>query len=113
MLFGSKKDKILAMAKKGKQTQKLCDYCFDRDPEIRAAAALAMGGTKGDAGYNALVNLLRDEEIEVAIAAGKALGEMGSKNAIEHLRYVINHSDNAELIEVCRASMASLNAQHE
>ena len=97
----------------GKQTQKLCDYCFDRDPEIRAAAALAMGGTKGDAGYNALVNLLRDEEIEVAIAAGKALGEMGSKNAIEHLRYVINHSDNAELIEVCRASMASLNAQHD
>ena len=112
MLFGSKKDKIEAMGKKGKQTPKLCAYCFDRDPEIRVAAATAVGKTKGDAGYNALVNLLRDEEVSVAVAAAKALGEMGSKNALEHLRYVINHSDNAELQEACRNSMAILNRQH-
>ena len=94
MLFGSKKDKIASMAAKGKQTPKLCEYCFDRDPEIRAAAAEAVGKTQGDAGYN-------------------ALGEMGSKNAIEHLRYMINHSDNAEMQEVCRNSMAILNRKHD
>ncbi len=113
MLFGSKKDKIASMAAKGKQTPKLCEYCFDRDPEIRAAAAEAVGKTQGDAGYNALINLLRDEEPKVAIAAAKALGEMGSKNAIEHLRYMINHSDNAEMQEVCRNSMAILNRKHD
>ena len=49
----------------------------------------------------------------MAIAAAKALGEMGSKNAIEHLRYMINHSDNAEMQEVCRNSMAILNRKHD
>ena len=92
MLFGSKKDKIASMAAKGKQTPKLCEYCFDRDPEIRAAAAEAVGKTQGDAGYNALINLLRDDE---------------------HLRYMINHSDNAEMQEVCRNSMAILNRKHD
>ncbi len=113
MLFGSKKDKIAAMAAKGKQTPKLCEYCFDKDPEIRIAAATAVGKTKGDAGYNALVNLLRDEEVTVQIAAAKALGEMGSKNAMEHLRYMGNHTDNEELKAACHASMAILNTKHD
>ena len=97
------------MGAKGKQTPKLCDLCYDRDPEIRAAAAAAVGKTKGDPGYNALVNLLRDDEMIVAIAAAKALGEMGSKNAVEHLRYCINNSTNEELKAACRESMAMLN----
>ena len=114
MLFGSKKDKIASMAAKGKQSPKLCEYCFDHDPEIRAAAAEAIGKTQGDAGYNALINLLRDPDDIVRVASAKALGVMGSKNAMEHLRYMMNHEGSSEAMkEACKASMAALSSKKD
>ncbi len=110
-LFPTKKEKIASWAAKGKQTEKLCEMCFDLDPEIRALAAAAVGNTKGDRGYNCLINLLRDDEIEVQMAAAKALDMMGSKNAIEHLRYAAAHTDNAEFKQLCLNTVANLLAK--
>ena len=110
-LFPTKKEKIAKWAAKGKQTEQLCEMCFDLDPEIRALAATAVGHTKGDRGYNCLINLLRDDEIDVQLAAAKALDMMGSKNAIEHLRYAANHTDNAEFKQLCLDVVSNLVAK--
>lgn len=110
-LFPTKKEKIAKWAAKGVQHELLCEYCFDMDPEIRALAAAAVGNTKGDRGYNCLINLLRDDEIDVQIAAAKALDMMGSKNAIEHLRYAAAHTDNAEFKALCLNAVSNLVAK--
>lgn len=110
-LFPTKKEKIAKWAAQGKQTEQLCEFCFDLDPEIRALAATAVGNTKGDRGYNCLINLLRDDDPDVQKAAAKALDMMGSKNAIEHLRYAANHTEDAEFKSLCLNAVANLVAK--
>ena len=109
--MGNKIEKIAALGEKGKQA-KLLGFCTNKDAEVRAAAATAIGKTKGDDGYNALINLLRDPDDSVRVASAKALGAMGSKNAMEHLRYMMNHEGSSdELKAACKASMAALTSR--
>lgn len=111
--MGNKLEKIAALGEKGKQS-KLLGYCTNKDAEVRAAAAAALGNTKGDDGYNALINLLRDPDDIVRVASAKALGVMGSKNAMEHLRYMMNHEGSSEAMkEACKASMAALSSKKD
>ncbi len=106
--MGNKIEKIAALGEKGKQA-KLLGFCTNKDAEVRAAAATAIGKTKGDDGYNALINLLRDPDDSVRVASAKALGAMGSKNAMEHLRYMMNHEGSSDTMKAaCKESMALL-----
>lgn len=111
--MGNKTEKIAALGEKGKQS-KLLGFCTNKDAEVRAAAATALGKTKGDDGYNALINLLRDPEDSVRIASAEALGVMGSKNAMEHLRYMMNHDGSSDAMKAaCKASMAALSNKRD
>lgn len=111
--MANKIDKIAALGEKGKQS-KLLGFCTNKDAAVRAAAATALGKTKGDDGYNALINLLRDPDDSVRVASAAALGVMGSKNAMEHLRYMLNHDGSSEAMkEACKASMAALSSKKD
>jgi FOG: HEAT repeat len=111
--MGNKIEKIAALGEKGKQS-KLLGYCTSKESEVRAAAAAALGKTKGDDGYNALINLLRDPDDSVRIASAAALGAMGSKNAMEHLRYMLNHEGSSDAMKAaCKASMAILTSMKD
>jgi len=88
MLFGDKFSKIENWGKKSK-VDKLKKFAGDKDPKIRLAVAKALGDSKGDEAFNALVLLLRDTDSTVRQAAVESLGNLGEKRAVEHLRHLI------------------------
>ena len=59
----------------------------------KLALAKAMGNVKDEQTFNILITYLRDRNPEIRIAALESLEKINSKNAIEHVRGLINDPD--------------------
>lgn len=105
----AKVEKIAEYGLKGK-TGKVLAFCNDRDPAIRAAAAKALAGCKGDDSYNMLVGMIRDESLEVRKQAVSSLGDLGYPRASEHIRHEMNKEDDKEFHEACAQALAKLSS---
>jgi len=99
--------KINQLAEK-KKTDKVLAFARAKDPELRAAAAKALSGISVDESYNELVLLIRDTELTVRKAAVVALGAMGRKSGADHVRHVMNHETDAEIIKLCQTAIAKI-----
>jgi len=88
-------------------TVDLIDRLSDTDPEVRAAAAEALGKIGAKAAIQALENRMNDnaEESKVRVSAAVALGKMGNKKAIEFLINMLTDQD--EVVRVRAASALS------
>ena len=100
-------EKIKALAEK-KKIDKVLKYATHKDAELRVAAANALGTLPADESYNQLVLMTRDEELSVRKAAVVALGVMGRKAGADHVRHVMTHDTDAELIELCKTAVAQI-----
>lgn len=103
-------EKILQLGEKQKEKAVL-RYSKSSKPEVRAAAATAMGMIKkSDDCFNQLTILLRDSDNSVKEAAVKAIGSMGRKNASEYIRYQMDHSNDEAFVELCKHTLGNLSA---
>ncbi|MDQ3441325.1 MAG: HEAT repeat domain-containing protein, partial [Planctomycetota bacterium] len=68
----------------------------DREPEIRAQAAKALGEARIADAYNELVKLLTDPEPRVRFFAAMALGKIGRADAIAPLLRMLAENDNKD-----------------
>lgn len=101
--------KIQQLGDKGK-VKKLLSYAGSKDEVERAAAAQALGASKEDDAFNALVSLLRDPSEQVQIAAVRSLGQSGRSVAVEHVRHLMN-GGNPALAAACSEAIAMLQGQ--
>ncbi len=104
--------KIQTLGEKGK-VKKLVRLSTSKDPEIRAAAACALGPIHEDEAFNAIVDLVRDPELSVRRAAVIALGENGRKAGGEHVRNIMPLPGNASIEAECREAIAKIIASPE
>ncbi len=102
-----KLEKITALAEK-KKLDKVIAFAKVKDAEVRAAAARALGGLVGDDAYNELILLIRDPELSVRRAAVNALGEMGRKAGADHVRHVMAHETDPEIIKDCQTAVSKI-----
>ena len=99
--------KIQTLGEKGKY-KKLAKMSTSKDPEIRTACALALGGIKEDESFNAVVDLVRDPELSVRRAAVLALGELGRKGGGEHIRNIMPLPGNESIEKECREAITKI-----
>ena len=82
MLFHPSAAKIESYAEHH-NLKKLLPLVADKDAAVRAQAAQALGGFQEDDAYNQLIGLLRDPDLQVQIAAVKALQEGELSDIVE------------------------------
>ena len=99
--------KIQALSEK-KKTANIIKYAVHKDPELRCAAAAALGTIAQDESYNQLVLMTRDPELSVRKAAVAALGVMGRKAGADHVRHVMTHDTDPELIKICETAVSQI-----
>ena len=104
--------KIAAWGEK-KKWKKLVKFVPHKDPEIRAAVATALGPIKTDEAYNAIVDLIRNDDINVRKAAICALGVNGRKAGAEHIKNIMTLTINESLIPLCQENIAKIIASDE
>ena len=94
-----------ALAQDGGQAlDRLIRALGDKDPAIRAAAALALGKSREPAAIQALRATLMDSDRQVRMASARALGFIPDKNSDLALRAVLNDPD----LEVSIAAHTSM-----
>lgn len=96
-----------------KKWKKLVKLIPHKDPAIRAAVATALGPIKCDEAYNGIVDLIRNDDINVRKAAICALGVNGRKAGAEHIRNIMTLPINESLIPLCQENIAKIIASDE
>jgi len=91
-MFGLSEDKIAKWGE-NKKAAKLVKAAGTRKENLRLAVAKAMGNVDDEQVFNILITFLRDRNPEIRIAAMESLQKINNKNAIEHVRGLINDSD--------------------
>ena len=112
--MSGKVGKIEGLANKGKAS-KLVKYAFSKDVSERIAAVTGMGKcTITEDAYNALLDALRDTDIDVRIGAVKSLQAQNQRNAVEHIRHAYNDQSDPRLIAACKdASLTLSDYKHQ
>jgi HEAT repeat protein len=85
----TKNSAIYLLSEKGNKegTKKIIDLLAnDKEPSVRAAAALALGKLKTMEAENVLISKINDIDWNVRVCVVKALGELQSKNALKPLK---------------------------
>ena len=104
--------KIAVLGEK-KKVKKLCKLALDKEPEVRAAVAAALGPIKQDEAFNTLVDLVRNGDINVRKAAVMALGVNGRKAGAEQIRNIMTQEANASIVPLCQEAIAKIIASDE
>ncbi|NLD88463.1 MAG: HEAT repeat domain-containing protein [Clostridiales bacterium] len=104
--------KIAALGTK-KKTAKILKFVVAKEPELRSAAAKALANIRQDEAFNALVDLVRDDDLSVRREAIVALGIMGRKAGAEHIRSAMSRPENVKLIAECQSSISEILASEE
>jgi HEAT repeat protein len=102
-------EKIHKLEQKAK-AKKILPYTKNKNAEIRAAAALALGcAEQNDSDVrNQLLVLLRDPEVSVCIGAIGGLKKMGCDSVIDHLRHVAKNTDDENVKTACNEAVATI-----
>ncbi|MDD2955239.1 MAG: HEAT repeat domain-containing protein [Oscillospiraceae bacterium] len=111
-MFGNKLEKIQKYGEK-KEIKKLLEHCDDKDPEIRAAVAKALGEIHSDDSCNELITMLRDHDLAVQKEAVRAVGKVDMKAATEHVHHIMDHAADPELIQLCHETLGILSHAQE
>ena len=104
--------KIAVLGEK-KKTKERCKLALDKDADVRAAVATALGPIKQDEAFNTLVDLVRNGDINVRKAAVAALGVNGRKAGAEHIRNIMTQDANASIVPLCQEAIAKIIASDE
>jgi len=107
MLFHKSPEDILKLGDK-KREKPLLEYLHNKDAALRAAAAAALSGITSDDAANALISALNDPDSSVVKAAAKSLGDMRYRISTEHLRHVINTTQDEELKQICHEAISAI-----
>ena len=83
----------------------------DKKMDVRLAAIAGLGQVDVDEAYNALVPMLRENEPEVRIAAGKALATLGRPSARVHIEHQIHAEKDAKVAEELKKSLSVLHTK--
>ena len=83
----------------------LCELMKTGDEADRCYSARALGAMKAEAAVDALIERLRDEDIDVCVDAAEALGKIG---AVEATTELIASLENDPSGEICTAIAAAL-----
>lgn len=104
MMFGSKTEKITKLAEK-KKSDKITSFLNDKDKTVVLAAINGLGDAGGEAGYNALVPLLRNQDAEVRAASATAIGKTGFPQGRTHLSYHLKNEADPKVQDAIRHAL--------
>lgn len=81
--------------------------------ENRLELAIALGTTSADEGYNALINLIKDENPKVQLEAVKSLGLISGERAVGQLQWLLSKTPatNKELQDAINTSVTQIKAR--
>ena len=100
-------DKIKRYGEKGK-VKKILPYVANEDSAIRTAVAATLGSIPGDDAFNALISMIRDNDIAVRIEVVRALRHTERTSAMEFIRRASEGANNAELTKACSEAITFL-----
>ena len=109
-MFGDKIAKIPKLVEK-KKFEPLIAMASDKKMDVRLAAIAGLGQVDVDEAYNALGPMLRENEPEVRIAAGKALATLGRPSARVHIEHQIHAEKDAKVAEELKQSLSVLHTK--
>lgn len=104
---------ITTMIQKGKW-DKAAKKVAHGDAALRLAAAKACSCSDCDESYNILIDLLKDPDEQVQIAAIESLGKTAGDRASTHLTWLENHTpaDKKELHAAIHAALNQIRNRH-
>lgn len=108
-MFGNKTDDVEKLVK-GCKWEKIEKKYVRADDASRLAAAKALADSKADEGYNLLIDLLKDTNPDVQLAAIKSLGACASDRAVTQLQWVITKTPETdkERLEAIQTAIDSI-----
>jgi len=107
VIMGISFEKIEKWEKK-KKFKKLISVLNIDDHEIRIRAIRALSGFDSLDVINSLVNLLRDPNPEIRIAAVETLGKIGSGKAMEFVRFMLERESEENVKEAAKNALAAI-----
>ncbi len=87
-MFGNSLSKVQKLVEKKKDGE-LAKLAGSKDEVVRMAAIAGLGKVRGEAGFNALVALLRDPDAKVRAAVAGAMGEYGDPKLRAHIEHLL------------------------
>ncbi|MCI0490057.1 MAG: TonB family protein [Blastocatellia bacterium] len=92
----------LGMLGGSKATEAISFALADADPAVRASAATAIGLMRDEGGVDEIIELLNDSSFDTRYDAVWALGQIGTPDAIDHLRVALVGLDALRMSEPLR-----------
>ena len=111
-MLDAKGQEIAKMIKSGKWS-KIDKKFLNSNDENRLALAKALSTTSADEGYNALINLMTDSNLEIQREAVISLGLTASERAASQLQWLLTKIDasNTDTEKAIRESIAQIRAR--
>lgn len=91
-----------------KNSKKLLSVLNNDDLEIRTHAIRALSGFDSLDVINQLVNLLRDQNPEIRLAAVETLGKIGSGKATEFVKFMIEKEGDEKVQEAAKVALSAI-----
>lgn len=112
-MFGNSSEAITKMIEKG-HWDKAAKKVAHGNAELRLAAAKACSCSDCDESYNILVDLLKDPDEKVQIAAIESLGKTAGDRASTHLTWIETRtpSEKKEIHDAIHAALAQIRSRH-
>lgn len=107
MFTGMKLSRIKRLSEH-KHCAGILSCCKDEDPQVRIAAAEGLAKVGTDECNNALINMLRDKDIQVKTAAVKALGEIREFHSSAFISHEMEESKDEAFIAACRQALSAI-----
>lgn len=106
-MFGSSLSKVQRLVEKKKDGE-LVKLAGGKDIETRLAAIAGLGKVRGEAGFNALVALLRDPEPRIRAAVASAMGEFGDSKLRAHIEHLLKSEADAKVAAALRDALSRI-----
>ena len=103
----SKLAKVEKYVNKGKEGE-LIKLLGEKEKEVRLAVIEGMGKIGRDDSFNRLIDLIKDPDADIRVAAANALGALRNGHASEHLRHCIEKESDEKVIAAMKEALASL-----
>lgn len=107
-----KLQKIEKLILKGKEPE-LIKLSGDKDKAVRLAAIQGLGKVGKDDSFNALIAEMQDEDSDIRAMCVESLGLLKNSRADTHLRYLLQHEKNGDVIFAAKKALAQLHKESQ
>ncbi len=110
-MFGNGLSKIEKLVEKKKDGE-LAKLTASKDEAVRLAAIAGLGKVRGEAGFNALVSLLRSPEPKVRIAVANAMADYSDTKLRAHIEHLLKSEADPQVIAALHNALGKIKGKN-